>query len=163
SPFSNRTSFVPGCSGRTLNATIRARFSLPSLIHSASTLFPIRPPGELTMAAATSIGQAYLAEARRKLAACHEKIQHCVNQLNDAQVWWRPHPSLNSIANLILHLCGNVNQWIVAGVGGTRDTRNRPQEFAERGPMARQELRRRLDEVVRRADGALGQVLDADL
>ena len=54
------------------------------------------------------------------------KIKHCLGQLTDEQVWWRSHPSLNSIGNLILHLCGNVGQWIVAGLGGAADSRDRP-------------------------------------
>jgi hypothetical protein len=82
------------------------------------------------------VGAAFLAEGRRKLAACHQRIRHCVQQLTDAQVWWRPSEGHNSIANLLLHLCGNVRQWVVAGVSGMPDSRNRPQEFAERGPSA---------------------------
>ena len=59
--------------------------------------------------------------------ACHEldealqKINHCVNQITDDQLWWRPSESMNSVANLLLHLCGNLRQWIVSGVGGVAD------------------------------------------
>lgn len=81
-----------------------------------------------------------------KDAACNEidssfdKIVHCLDQLSDEQAWWRPTPDMNSIANLMLHVSGNMRQWIVAGVGGADDTRNRPQEFAEQGPIAKAEL-----------------------
>jgi hypothetical protein len=110
-----------------------------------------------------SIGQAYVAEARRRLAACHERVQHCLAQLNDAQVWWRPRPSQNSVANVVLHLCGNLRQWIVSGVGGAADVRDRPQEFAERVPVPRDELLRRLGEVVDEADAVLAHVGDEQL
>src|SRR5262245_25468877 len=113
--------------------------------------------------AATGVGQAYLAEGRRRLAACHAKIEHCLGQLDDPQVWWRPREELNGIGNLILHLCGNVRQWVIAGVPGTPDTRDRPQEFAERGPIPRDELLRRLGAVVREADAVLAGVGDAQL
>src|SRR5262249_464450 len=63
---------------------------------------------------ARTVGQAYLAEGRRRLAACHARIQHCLGQLDDRQVWWRPQEAMNSIGNLLLHLCGNVRQWLVA-------------------------------------------------
>jgi hypothetical protein len=79
--------------------------------------------------------------AADELESALERIEHCLEQLNDEQVWVRSQPSLNSIGNLILHLCGNLRQWIVAGVGGSPDVRNRPAEFAERGPVPKEDLR----------------------
>ena len=87
-------------------------------------------------------------------AAAHEldsavgRIKHCVGQLTDTQVWQRPRQGLNSVGNLLLHLCGNLQQWIVAGLTGAADNRNRPAEFAEHGPIAKEELTRRLETVV---------------
>lgn len=92
-----------------------------------------------------------------------QKLVHCLDQLSDEQVWWRPAPSMNSIGNLILHLCGNVGQWIVAGVGGAADTRDRPREFSERGPLAKSELRRKLESTVAAARDALVNASPADL
>lgn len=94
-------------------------------------------------------------EAANELTSARNRIQHCLDQLNDAQAWWRPHPSLNSIGNLILHLCGNVRQWIVAGLGSAVDVRNRPAEFTERGPIPKDELLRSLDGVVSEATDVL--------
>jgi len=87
-------------------------------------------------------------EAGKELTSALAKIKHCLGQLTDEQVWWRSRPSLNSIGNLILHLCGNVRQWIVAGLGGAADSRDRPAEFSERGPIPKDELLRRLEAVV---------------
>ena len=67
-------------------------------------------------------------------------IAHCVNQLNDDQTWWRPFESMNSIANLLLHLAGNVRQWIVSGVGGAADVRRRQEEFDLRDMSPRSNL-----------------------
>jgi hypothetical protein len=117
----------------------------------------------MTMRPNESIGQAYLAAARQRLAACHERVRHCLAQLNDTQAWWRPRPDLNSVANLVLHLCGNLRQWIVAGVGGAADDRDRPQEFTERGPLPREKLLRRLADVVAEADAVLGRTAEARL
>jgi hypothetical protein len=83
--------------------------------------------------------------------------------LDDNQVWWRPHKSMNSIANLVLHLCGNLRQWIVAGVGGATDVRDRPQEFAEQEPIPKRELLVRLEEVVGEADAVLAEVTERRL
>jgi uncharacterized damage-inducible protein DinB len=110
-----------------------------------------------------SIGQAFLAQARQRLAASHERIRHCLGQLDDAQVGWRPHASMNSVANIVLHLCGNLRQWIVSGVGGAADVRDRPAEFAERRPIARDELLGRLDQAVAEAAEALSRVGDRQL
>jgi hypothetical protein len=90
-------------------------------------------------------------EAANELSNALAKIKHCLGQLTDEQVWWRSHPSLNSVGNLILHLCGNVRQWIVAGLGGAADGRDRPAEFSEPGPISKDELVRRLEAVVSEA------------
>jgi hypothetical protein len=74
-------------------------------------------------------------EAGQVLTSALGKINHCLGQLSDEQVWWRSQPSLNSIGNLILHLSGNLRQWLVAGLGDAKDVRDRPAEFAERGPI----------------------------
>jgi hypothetical protein len=89
--------------------------------------------------------------AAHELESARKRIEHCLGQLNDDQVWRRSQPSLNSIGNLILHLCGNVRQWIVAGIGGASDIRNRPAEFAEQGPIPKEELIGRLEAVVEEA------------
>ena len=97
-------------------------------------------------------------------AAAHEldsallRIKHCLGQLNDEQVWRRSQASLNSIGNLILHLCGNLRQWVVAGLGGAPDERNRPAEFAERGSVPKEELVRSLEAVVEEAKRVLAGV-----
>jgi hypothetical protein len=102
-----------------------------------------------------NLARAVTTAARRRLAESLDKIKHCVGQLSDEQLWWRPQPAMNSIANIILHLSGNVQQWLVCGITGETDTRNRPREFAERGPLPKSDLVGRLEEVVTRADGAL--------
>lgn len=96
--------------------------------------------------------------AAHELDSALKRIEHCLGQLNDEQVWRRSQPSLNSIGNLILHLCGNVRQWIVSGVGGASDVRNRPAEFAEQGSIPKEELVRRLEAVVEEAKGILVRV-----
>ncbi len=107
------------------------------------------------------IALAFQAAARDRLAKAVERIKHCLGQLDEAQVWYRPRESLNSIANLILHLCGNLRQWILAGVGGAADDRNRPQEFAERSPLSKAELIRRLEAVAQEADLVLARLTTA--
>lgn len=68
------------------------------------------------------------------------KIEHCIDQLGDHQIWWRPSESLNSIGNLILHLNGNLRQWTVCGIGNQPDTRQRDTEFEQRQCVPREQL-----------------------
>lgn len=81
----------------------------------------------------TDPGSAFLAESRRYLTDEYlPKIRAAVAPLDEADLWWRPNAASNSIANLLLHLAGNIRQWIVAGVGGAPDHRDRAAEFAAR-------------------------------
>ena len=79
------------------------------------------------------------------------KIKHCLDRLEDEDVWWRPNPPSNSVGNLVLHLTGNLRQWIVSGVGGAEDIRTRQQEFDAIGSVPVEHLIRGLEEVVEEA------------
>src|SRR5437762_14124673 len=76
----------------------------------------------------------FLEQARHSLAEHHlPRIIRCLKLLSDEDIWWRPNPSSNSIGNLVVHLSGNVKQWILSGLGDAPDTREREREFGERG------------------------------
>jgi uncharacterized damage-inducible protein DinB len=83
--------------------------------------------------------------------------------LSDREVWWRPHASSNSVGNLLLHLSGNVRQWIVSGLGGAPDLRERDKEFTERGPIPRRKLLGRLQSTVQEATRLIGRLSLRDL
>ncbi|HSE19773.1 MAG TPA: DinB family protein [Pyrinomonadaceae bacterium] len=88
-----------------------------------------------------AIAQAFIAQASEFLLGDYlPKIERCLEKLNDEQVWWRANEESNSIGNLILHLCGNVRQWIVCGIGSAPDNRNRDSEFEQRDVIPRDEL-----------------------
>ena len=76
------------------------------------------------------------------------KIRHCVGQLSDEQLWKKPDDGLNSVANLMLHLAGNLNQWSVVGILERSDDRDRAAEFAATGGLSGNELLGRLEAVV---------------
>jgi hypothetical protein len=59
------------------------------------------------------------------------RIVGCLKTLSPDQIWWRPNEASNSVGNLVLHLAGNVRQWIVSGLGGVEDKRQRDLEFSE--------------------------------
>jgi len=86
--------------------------------------------------------------AERELSRSLEKIQVCVGLLTEDELWWRANESSNSVGNLLLHLRGNLSQWVLSGVGGEPYERRRWEEFAARGAGARQELLDQLSTVV---------------
>ena len=86
------------------------------------------------------------------------KLLHCVERLSDDDLWWRPNEASNSIGNLVLHLCGNVRQWIVASIGGAEFKRNRDGEFDARGPIPKAELMASLKQVLGEVDAVLAQL-----
>ena len=108
---------------------------------------------------AKSVGQ----EATNELFDAFRKIQHCVGQLDEDQLWRQPGESMNSIANLLLHLSGNVGQWIVSGVGGAEDVRDRPAEFAAQKTLGKSELLRQLDDMLTAARQVLEQATPGEL
>jgi hypothetical protein len=103
------------------------------------------------------LAEQFILAMRNCLAHSAERIRHCLNQLDTEQIWWRPREDQNSIGNLMLHLGGNLRQWIISGVGGAPDVRRRPEEFSERGPMPKGELEGRLDQVLDEADAVLAR------
>lgn len=65
------------------------------------------------------------------LNQAEQRIRHCVDQLSEPQVWWRPGPDQNSIGLLIQHLAGNLTQWVVCGIPQCPFDRDRAAEFAD--------------------------------
>ena len=67
-------------------------------------------------------GHAFISQASKFLVSEYlPKIERCLEQLDDNQIWWRANSHSNSIGNLILHVCGNARQWIVCGLGSETD------------------------------------------
>src|SRR5262249_54549809 len=75
-------------------------------------------------------------------------IIDCVSRLSEDQIWLRGSENENAIGNLILHLCGNVRQWIGSGVLGREDIRDRHAEFEARSTCTKRELQERLENTI---------------
>ncbi|MCU1263738.1 MAG: hypothetical protein JWM21_56 [Acidobacteria bacterium] len=104
------------------------------------------------------LGAAFLAQSREFLAQEYlPKIQKCLESLSDRDLWWRPNEESNSIGNLLLHLSGNARQWIVSGLGGSIDRRERQTEFDQRAPVSREDLLSRLRETLHEVDAVLAE------
>src|SRR6185436_20965019 len=103
----------------------------------------------------SEIGSEFIRQSRSYLEDYSAKIERCLKLLSDEQIWWRANPESNSIGNLLLHLSGNIRQWIVVGLSGVPDARDRESEFAQRDIVRGPELLNRLKQTVREADATL--------
>lgn len=106
----------------------------------------------------------FLTFSRNKLMNQYwPRLRGCVESLSDEQIWWRPNASSNSIGNLLLHLNGNVRQWMVDSFKRQEDRRDRPAEFAATGEIPGAELLARLDRTLQETRDVLDRLTEADL
>ena len=91
------------------------------------------------------------------------KLRHCVNALPAGTTWARPNDASNSIGNLLVHLAGNVTEWILGGVGGQTISRYRAGEFAQKDGRDGSKLLDDLEAVLRKADSVLAGLSAKDL
>lgn len=68
------------------------------------------------------------------------RIKKCLNLISEEEAWKRPNESSNSIANLILHLNGNISQYIISSLAQQKDVRNRDLEFSANHSHSKMEL-----------------------
>jgi len=104
------------------------------------------------------LGRALLDEARERLVVGFPaQVLECLTALRDEQIWWRANDKSNSVGNLVLHVCGSSRHFLGRGLGGSDYRRDRPAEFAEHGPLPKDELMR----LVRETAEETGRVLAA--
>ena len=102
----------------------------------------------------------YSVEKLRQLGG---RIEDCLGRLSEEQVWARGSENENAVGNLVLHLCGNLGQWIGAGVAGRVDHRQRDAEFNAREGVTIAELKQRLHAAVEDATKIIGGLSAEDL
>ena len=111
-----------------------------------------------------SIAEEFVARSRYWLIKEYPiKLRHCVEALPRNAVWSRPDEGCNSIGNLLVHLTGNVTEWILGGVGRRQIKRYRAGEFAQTDGADARTLLDNLEGVLREADSVLAALTEADL
>jgi hypothetical protein len=110
------------------------------------------------------LAEIFLAHSRNRLMNQHwPRMKACVEPLTVEQVWWRPNEASNSIGNLLLHLNGNVTQWLVDSFDRNEDKRDRPAEFAADGGLTADELLARLGATLEKAVKVLDRLTTEEL
>ena len=102
-------------------------------------------------------------ESIRHLREGQDRLVKCMHLLGEDLVWHRPNANVVSVGNLVLHLCGNVGQWINSTLGKTTDDRDRDSEFTEQGALPIRELERRLQGTVDQAVLTIGSLTAKDI
>lgn len=112
----------------------------------------------------TALTTAFIDEIKRRLfEESIFRLKKCLSALTDEQIWYRPNKASNSVGNLVLHLHGNVRQWVVAGLGKNKDVRERQKEFDEQGPIDVEKMLANMDQLMLEVDTILNQTTAEDL
>ena len=100
---------------------------------------------------------------KRMIEEGQARIEKCLAKLSDEELWRKPNKNSNSMGNLVLHLSGNVRQYIISGVGGEKDTRERDLEFDPSNIIPREELLEKLDQTLKEANSKIDDLNESDL
>lgn len=87
------------------------------------------------------------------------RIVKCLHEIDDTEIWKSPNNHSNSIGNLILHLCGNIRQYIISGLDEAKDIRERDKEFSTKAGPAKSDL---LNQLTGTISGAVGIIKNID-
>jgi uncharacterized damage-inducible protein DinB len=91
------------------------------------------------------------------------KIKACMKQLDEKDIWFRHNEHVNSVGNIILHLCGNIRQYIISSLGGAPDIRERDLEFSTAGGFTNAELVAKWQDTIREAKKIIVQASPENL
>lgn len=91
------------------------------------------------------------------------RIERCLRELSEPEIWQRPNAASNSVGNLLLHLCGNIRQYAIASLGNREDHRQRDAEFAAREGYSAAELLEKLQSTAAEALETIRQASDAEM
>lgn len=101
--------------------------------------------------------------ARYRMDESTRMIYKSLELVSEEELWQRPNDSLNSIANLIIHLCGNITQYAISSLGETADIRERDKEFSLKSGCDKAALLFKLSETVARAQQVMKGASTAQL
>ena len=100
---------------------------------------------------------------RRLIEESVPRIKKCLSKLSQEDIWRRPNKETVSVGNLVLHLCGNVSQWVLSGLGNAPDTRERDREFSETGGISADKLMEDMEGLMQKVSDVLDSLSPADL
>jgi uncharacterized damage-inducible protein DinB len=109
------------------------------------------------------IGNELIRQSVMRINESTQKIVRCLDILDDKDVWKSPNEHLNSVGNLILHVCGNIGQYIISSLGGAQDNRDRDVEFSTKGGYTKADLQEKLTMTIQKATSVILQSSEHEL
>ena len=110
-----------------------------------------------------NISKEFTQQSTYYLSLNPSRIEKCLHQLNEDQVWKKPNSNTNSVGNLILHLCGNITQYAHSSLGNKKDERHRDLEFSIEGGFSKKELLEKITWVTEKAIQIIENISDEEL
>jgi len=107
--------------------------------------------------------QEFIAQSIFRMEENLPRIEKCFKELSEEEIWQKPNSSSNSVGNLVLHLCGNITQYIIASLGEKTDLRNRDLEFSKTDGFNKKELLDQLTSTINSAIQVIKHCNSADL
>jgi len=106
-----------------------------------------------------NLGREFIDQCVLRINEYTDKVFSCLDELDEEEIWRRPNEASNSGGNIILHLCGNIRQYIISSLGRLPDNRERDKEFSAKGGYTKSELKRKLRTTV---DDAIKTIEESD-
>jgi uncharacterized damage-inducible protein DinB len=105
----------------------------------------------------------FLSQAIHRIDENTPKLVTCLRELDEAEIWKPPNQHSNSIGNIVLHLCGNIRQYAISSLGGSKDVRERDKEFSAVGGYTGAELSKKLTDTIDQAKNIIQNATEAEL
>ncbi len=115
------------------------------------------------MAAENKLINDFKEQSVYRISLNYPRIEKCLTMLTEEEVWHKPNSSSNSIGNLILHLSGNITQYILSALGGEADNRVRDLEFSSSGVLDKAGLLDRIKDVSEKAMSIISSISEEHL
>ncbi len=96
----------------------------------------------------TAISKEFIEQSIYRIEENTKRVATCLQEIDEEEIWNSPNDQSNSIGNLILHLCGNIRQYIVSALGEAEDTRVRDKEFSIKSGFTKAALLRQLNSTI---------------
>jgi uncharacterized damage-inducible protein DinB len=88
----------------------------------------------------STLGKEFINECKIRIESSLQRLYHCLDQLDEEKIWWRPNDKMNSIGVLITHISGSFRQWTITNINNEEDVRDRPKEFLNESTITKEEL-----------------------